>query len=177
MPTYKQIFMVFLKMGAFAFGGVYAMLALFQRELVDKRKWLQQDEFAEGVAIGQMTPGPPIINTGIYVGYHLKGSKGALAATAGQVLPGFVLVLVLAYVYKEFKDLHWFSMVLKGIGAAVVGLLASVVFKMGKKIVRGRAAVFFAAGGFILLHFLNANPIALIALSGATGYLLYGRPK
>ncbi|PIP42971.1 MAG: chromate transporter [Deltaproteobacteria bacterium CG_4_10_14_3_um_filter_60_8] len=177
MPTYKQIFMVFLKMGAFAFGGVYAMLAFFQRELVDKRKWLKQDEFAEGMAIGQMTPGPPIINTGIYVGYHLKGPKGALAATAGQVLPGFVLVLGLAYVYKEFEDVPLFSMVLKGVGAAVVGLLVSVVYKMGRQLVRGRAAAFFAIGGFILLHFLKANPIALIALAGATGYLLYGRSK
>ena len=164
-------------MGAFAFGGVYSMLSFFQRELVDKRKWLKQDEFAEGVAIGQLTPGPPIINTGIYIGYHLKGPRGALAATAGQVLPGFVLVLGLAYVYKEFKDVHLLSMVLKGIGAAVVGLLASVVFKMGKQLINGRTAALFAAVGFVLLHFLKANPIALIALSGAAGYMFYGRSR
>jgi len=177
MPSLRQIFMVFLKMGAFAFGGVYSMLSFFQRELVDKRKWLSQEEFTEGVAIGQMTPGPPIINTGIYVGYHLKGPKGALAATAGQVLPGFLLVLGLAYVYKEFKDVPLFGMVLKGIGAAVVGLLASVVIKMGKQLVRSRAAALFAGGGFVLLYLLKANPIALIALSGAGGYFLYGRSK
>lgn len=177
MPTYRQIFLVFLKMGAFAFGGVYSMLSFFQRELVDRRKWLNQEEFTEGVAIGQMTPGPPIINTGIYVGYHLKGPRGALAATAGQVLPGFILVLVLAYVYKEFKEVPLFAAILKGIGAAVVGLLASVVFKMGRQLIRTRAAALFAALSFVLLHFLNANPIALIVLSGATGYLLYGRSK
>lgn len=173
----REIFLVFLKMGAFAFGGVYSMLSFFQRELVDKRKWLGQEEFTEGVAIGQMTPGPPIINTGIYVGYHLKGPKGALAATAGQVLPGFVLVLVLAYVYKEFRDLPLFGAALKGLGAAVVGLLASVVYKMGRQLLRGRAAVLFAVGGFTLLYFLKANPIALIALSGCAGYLLHARPR
>lgn len=176
-PGCRKIFMVFLKMGAFAFGGVYSMLSFFQHELVDKRKWLKQDEFTEGVAIGQMTPGPPIINTGIYVGYQLKGPKGALAATAGQVLPGFILVLVLAYIYKEFKELPLFSAVLKGIGAAVVGLLASVVYNMGRQLIRSRAAVLFAAAAFLLLHFLGANPIALIALSGAAGYLLYGRSR
>ena len=177
MPSLRQIFMVFLKMGAFAFGGVYSMLSFFQRELVDRHKWLEQEEFTEGVAIGQMTPGPPIINTGIYVGYRLKGLKGALAATAGQVLPGFLLVIGLAYAYREFKEVHLFSAVLKGIGAAVVGLLASVIYKMGTQLIKGRAAAVFAVTGFVLLHFLNANPIALIALSGGAGYMLYGRSR
>ena len=162
-------------MGAFAFGGVYSMLSLFQRELVDKRKWLSQEEFTEGVAIGQMTPGPPIINTGIYVGYRLRGPKGALAATAGQVLPGFILVLVLGYIYMEYKTVPVLGTVLKGVGAAVVGLLLSVVYKMGRQLIRGYTTAVFALAGFVMLHLLGANPIALIALAGAAGYVVYGR--
>ena len=177
MPTYRQIFFVFLKMGAFAFGGVYSMLTFFQRELVDRRKWLGQDEFTEGVALGQMTPGPPIINTGIYVGYRLRGPKGTLAATAGQVLPGFVLVVVLAYVYVHYKTVPLFGTVLKGIGAAVVGLLASVAYRMGRQVVKGWSGVAFAGSSFLLLHFAGVNPIILIVLSGAAGYLLYRRRK
>jgi len=164
-------------MGAFAFGGVYSMLSFFQRELVDRKKWIAQDEFTEGVAIGQMTPGPPIINTGIFMGYRLRKMKGALAATAGQALPGFILVLVLAYVYTEFKHIPMVGKVLKGVGAAVVGLLVSVVYRMGRQVIRGWAPAAFAVAGFVLLHFLKVNAIALIALAGLSGYLFYGRPR
>ncbi len=175
MPTLKNVFLVFLKMGAFAFGGVYSMLSFFQRELVDRRSWLSQEEFTEGVAIGQMTPGPPIINTGIFVGYRLGGARGALAATAGQVLPGFLLVVLLAFLYTEFRSVPLLTSTLKGIGAAVVGLLASVVLKMGRQVVDGRKGALLALAGFVLLYFAKANPILLIAGSGMVGYLLYRR--
>ncbi len=176
-PPLTSIFLVFLKIGAFAFGGVYSMLSFFQRELVDRRKWLTNEEFTEGVAIGQMTPGPPIVNTGVFVGYHLRGTRGAIAATAGQVLPGFLLVLVLAVLYGEFKSAPLLSGALKGIGAAVVGLLGSVVLKMGKQVVNGTGAALIALAGFGLLAFAHANPMLLIALSGLVGYLLYGRNR
>jgi chromate transporter len=176
-PTLRHIFMVFLKMGAFAFGGVYSMLSFFQREIVDRHKWLTQEEFTEGVAIGQMTPGPPIINTGIFVGYRLKGPKGALAATLGQILPGFVLVIALGYLYMKYKETPMLGPVLRGIGAAVVGLLLSVIYKMSTQVIKGRAPLLFAVAAFSLMHFLGVNPIALIALSGAAGYVLYGRPR
>ena len=162
-------------MGAFAFGGVYSMLTFFQRELVDKRKWLTLEEFTEGVAIGQMTPGPPIINTGIFVGYRLRGPKGALVATLGQVFPGLILVLVLGYVYLKYKEVPMFGSVLKGVGAAVVGLLVSIILKMGRQILKGAAPFLFALAAFAALHFLKANPIALIAGAGIAGYAWHGR--
>jgi chromate transporter len=177
MPTLKNLFLVFLKMGAFAFGGVYSMLSFFQRELVDRRRWLSEEEFDEGVALGQMTPGPPIVNTGIFVGYRLKGVRGAVTATAGQVLPGFLLVLALAFLYTKYKSMPLLEGALKGIGAAVVGLLGSVVLKMGRQIVDGWQPAAFATAGFLLLYFARANPILLIAASGLLGYLLYGRTR
>src|SRR5512135_1247857 len=139
MPDNRKIFLVFLKMGAFAFGGVYSMLSFFQREIVDRHRWLSQEEFTEGVAIGQMTPGPPIVNTGIFVGYRLRGPKGALVATLGQVFPGLLLVLLLGYLYLKYKEAPLFGSVLKGVGAAVVGLLASIVHKMGMQIFREKS--------------------------------------
>ncbi len=177
MPTLRRIFLVFLKMGSFAFGGVYSMLSFFQRELVDRRRWLSQEEFTEGVAIGQMTPGPPIVNTGIFVGYRLRGAAGALAATAGQVLPGLFLVLVLAVLYQEFKTVPVLGGALKGFGAAVVGLLAAVVLKVGRQVLHGTTAALLAAGGFAALYFLKANAILLIVAAGMIGYLAYGRAR
>jgi len=175
--TLGGLFLVFLKMGAFAFGGVYSMLSFFERELVDRRRWLSEEEFAEGVAIGQMTPGPPIVNTGIFVGYRLKGFRGALAATAGQVLPGFLLVVALASLYSRYKSVPLLEGALKGVGAAVVSLLASVVFRMGRQLVKGWRPALFVLGGFVLLYSAKASPVLLIAAAGLLGYLVYGRGR
>jgi chromate transporter len=176
-PTLKQIFLVFLKMGTFAIGGVYSMLSFFQRELVDRRKWLTHDEFAEGVAIGQMTPGPPIVNTGIYVGYRLRGFKGAVAATAGQIFPGLMLVLALGYLYIRYKEAPVFGSALKGVGAAVVGLLVSIIYRMSRQLLKKWADVLFSGLAFTLLFFLKVNPITLIFASGICGFFVYGRVK
>ena len=97
--TVKDIFWKFLKIGSISFGGVYSMLAFFERDLVDKGKWLTHEEFIESVAIGQMTPGPPIVNTGICIGYKLKKIKGALATTIGQSFTGTTLAILLAILY------------------------------------------------------------------------------
>jgi chromate transporter len=175
VPNLRQLFLVFLKMGAFAFGGVYSMLTFIERELVEKRRWLKDDAFAEGVAIGQITPGPPIVNTGIYIGYHLKGLRGAIATTAGQVIPGLLLVILLAYGYAQWKTIPLLTAVLKGVGAAVVGLLVSMVVKMTRTQTRTMTAAAFSLAGFLLLHFLKVNPVALILLAGAMGWVLYGR--
>ncbi len=84
----RKIFSVFFKIGTFSLGGVYSMLAFFENELVEKHKWLTHEEFIEGVAIGQMTPGAPIVNTGIYAGYKFRKIRGALAAISGLALTG-----------------------------------------------------------------------------------------
>ncbi len=171
----NDIFAVFLKIGAFAFGGVYSMLAFFERELVLKRKWLTHEEFAESVVIGQLTPGAPIVNTGIFIGYTLKKFKGALATVLGQVLPSFVLVLVLAFVYIKYRDIALLTAILKGVGAAVVGLIASVVYNMGRKILKDYKSIVFAAIALICLAFFKLNPIVLIIVAALAGVLLYGR--
>ncbi len=175
MPTRRQIFLVFLKTGAFSFGGVYSMLTFFQRELVDRRGWFTDDEFAEGVAIGQMTPGPPIVNTAIYFGYRLGGPAGGAAATAGVVLPGLMLVLVLGWLYLTYRGLPAVGSALGGVAAAVVGLLLSVIYRMGRRLVRIPADAVFAVSAFALIYFARLNPIALIAAAGAAGYAVFGR--
>lgn len=169
----KDIFFVFLKMGAFAFGGVYSMLAFFEKELVHKRKWINHEDFAEGVVIGQLTPGAPIINTGIFIGYTLKKLKGALATVAGQVLPSFILVLIIAYLYIKYKDIALMRSILKGVGAAVVGLVASVVYSMGKKFFKDYKSISFAVIAFICLAIFKLNPIVLIIAAGVCGLIVY----
>lgn len=173
----KKIFLVFLKIGTFSFGGVYSMLAFFERELVERHKWLTHEEFVEGVAIGQMTPGPPIVNTGVCVGYKLDKVKGALAATVGQAFTGTVLAILLAIFYVKTKDNVLLRSVMKGVGSAVVGLLLSIVYKMARKTIRDYRSALFAVSAFSLLALFKLNPIGLIIASGLAGLAVYGRRK
>ncbi|MDA8419139.1 MAG: chromate transporter [Desulfobacteraceae bacterium] len=169
----KEILKVFLKIGTFAFGGVYSMLAFFERELVVSRKWLSPEEFAEGVVIGQMTPGPPIVNTGIFIGYRLNGLKGALATVIGQVLPSFVLVMIISFLYVKYQEIALLQAVLKGIGAAVVGLIGSVVYSLSVKLLKGYKNILIAVTAFLGLAVFKLNPIILIVAAGMAGLLMF----
>jgi chromate transporter len=169
----KNIFWVFLKIGTFAFGGVYSMLTFFERELVEKQKWLTHDEFIESVAIGQMTPGPPIVNTGICIGYNLKRLKGALVTTLGQAFTGTALAILLAIFYIKTKGNVLIGSIMKGIGAAVVGLLLSIVYKMARETIKDYKTALFAITAFFALAVFKLNPIGLILVSGLTGFLVF----
>jgi chromate transporter len=169
----KKIFLLFLKIGTFAFGGVYSMLSFFEKELVQKRKWLSHDEFAESVVIGQLTPGAPIVNTGIFIGYRLNRLKGALVTVAGQVLPSFVLVLVISLLYMQYRNVPFLKAVLKGIGPAVVGLIASVVYSMSVKLLKEYKGILIAVGAFLCLAVFKLNPIGLIVAAGIVGLLIF----
>lgn len=175
--TTKNIFLTFLKIGAFAFGGVYSMLAFFERELVHRKKWLSHEDFAEGVVISQLTPGAPIVNTGIFIGYNLKRLKGALASVIGQILPSFVMVLIIGYLYVKYKEIELMRSMLKGVGAAVVGLVVSVVYSMGKKFLKDYKSISIAMIAFICLGVFKLNPIVLIIVSGIGGLIVYRKGK
>lgn len=171
----REIFLAFFKIGTFAFGGVYSMLSFFERELVDKRRWLTHDEFTEAFAIGQMTPGPPIINTGIGIGYRLRGLKGVVATTVGQTLTGTVLAIVLAAFYLQTRDNPLLQSVMKGVAAAVVGLLGSIIYKMGQRLLTGYTSAAFCAAAFLGLAVFGLNPIGLIVGAGLVGLVVNRR--
>lgn len=142
------------------------MLAFLDRELVERQKWISHEEFVESVAIGQMTPGPSIVNTGICIGYKLKKIKGELAATIGQSFIGTVLAILLAIFYIKSKGNVLLVSVMKGFGAAVVGLLLSIIFKMSKNTIKDIKAALFALAAFFALALFKLNPIGLILTFG-----------
>ena len=149
------------------------MLTFFERELVEKRKWLTHDEYIDSVAIGQMTPGPPIVNTGICIGYNLKKLKGALVTTVGQVFTGTVLAILLAMLYIKTKGNVLIGSIMKGIGAAVVGLLLSIVYKMAKNTIKDYKTALFALTAFLALAVFKFNPIGLILAAGISGLIVF----
>ena len=171
----RDLLLVFLKIGTFALGGVYSMLSFFEKELVERKKWLTHEEFVESVALGQMTPGAPIVNTGICIGYRLRKMKGALATIVGQIFTGTALAVILAAFYVKAQDHPLLRSVLKGVGAAVVGLLLSVIYRMARQSIKDFRTGLFACIAFLCLALFRLNPIGLIIASGVLGAIVFGR--
>lgn len=110
---YWQLFVSFLKVGAFSFGGGYAALPLIQAEIVDSHQWLTLQEFTDLITISQMTPGPIAINSATFVGTQIAGVFGAVAATLGSVFPSVILVTILAFLYMKYRQMDVYNMCLE----------------------------------------------------------------
>ena len=128
------LFLTFLKVGALTFGGGYAMIPIINREVVEKRKWLQQSEIIDILAISEATPGPVAVNTATYVGYKVAGFWGSFFATLGLVTPSFLIILLISFFYKQFMEISIINAAFKGIRAGVIILLLNAVNKLRKSI-------------------------------------------
>lgn len=172
-PSVREIFLAFLRIGATAFGGAYSILVFFEKEFVGKRLWLSREDLADGIAIGQITPGAPAINTGIFIGYKLKKISGAIAAAAGLVIPGLIIIIILAYSYVQYHDLKIIRAALKAVSASVAGLILSAALGMGKTSITNYKDLALGTSAFVCILLFKINPIILLVLSGAIGILIY----
>lgn len=169
-----QIFLTFLKIGAFSFGGGYAVLAFIEKEIVANKAWLTADEFIDVVAISQITPGPIAINSSTYAGFKVAGIPGALAGTIGVTLVSFVLIVTVASKLENMKDSSAVQWVFTGLRPAVIGLIASAAYSIAKSAVVDLKGAAIAVFAFIAIARLKWHPILVIALSGVLGVFLYG---
>ena len=128
------IFLTFFKIGLFTFGGGYAMIAVIEREIVEKKKWIQHDEYMDVVAIAESTPGPIAINSATYIGYKVGGFIGALFATLGVIVPAFVIIVLISIFYEQFIKITLVKHAFHGIQACVAFLILSAGLKMFKKL-------------------------------------------
>ena len=133
MKELVNLFMVFFRIGAFTFGGGYAMLPMLQREVVEKYHWATEDELMDYFAIGQCTPGIIAINTATFVGYKNRGVIGAVAATLGMVTPSIIIITLIAAFLTNFADLAVVKHAFNGIRACVCVLIFNAVVKLAKK--------------------------------------------
>lgn len=122
---YLQLFLSFLQIGAFSFGGGYAAMPLIQNQVVQLHPWLSQSEFTDLITISQMTPGPIAVNSATFVGTRIAGVPGALAATIGCVLPSCILVTILAKIYLKHRNLSLLQDILKSLRPAVIAMIAA----------------------------------------------------
>ena len=162
MKKLWQIFVTFFKIGAFTFGGGYAMIPLIQREAVDHRKWVTEDDILDIVAIAESTPGPIAINSATFVGYRAAGVLGSAAATFGVVLPSFVIILALSFVLQQFQEVRAVQYAFRGIQAGVLALLVKALWTMYKKAPKGWAAYVVMAGSFVATAVLDINVLFVI---------------
>ena len=178
--TYLQLLWVFIKIGVLGFGGGYAMLSLIQHEVVDNYAWMTTTEFADMVAISQMTPGPISINMATYVGYTAGGFFGSLLASFALCLPSIVMVYFIIRLFMNKKGNRLMSNLLKGLKPAIAGL----IFAAGLSMMNAQNFVQIGKGennisivicvlAFVASYFFKANPILLIVLSGVVGYFVY----
>ncbi len=178
------LFFTFFKIGLFTFGGGYAMIALLEEEFIQRRKWLDKDEFLDMAAIAESTPGPVAINSATYLGYKLAKVPGAATATVAVCLPSFLIIYAISLFFEQFTQLTVIANAFKGIQVCVIYLIFSAGVRMLKALDKSPfatgvlAAVMLVMVGLSLAG-VSVSSILLIFLSGAAGVAawLIGRRK
>ena len=178
LPKLLSLFLSFLKIGAFTFGGGYAMIALLENEFVSKKKWLGREEFLDILAVAESTPGPIAVNTATYIGYKTAGVIGSLLATLAVCLPAFVIVFVISLFFDRFLSLTYVGYAFRGIQAAVVYLIASAGIKVIKGLKKDPFTLTLAVlvfGAFVVLSLfaVSFSSVFYILICGALGLALY----
>lgn len=176
LPLPLQIFLSMLKIGAFTFGGGYAMIALMEREFTENRKWISKEEFLDLVAIAESTPGPIAINSATYIGYKVLKVPGSILATVGIVLPSFTILYLISLFFDAFLSLTFVQYAFRGIRVCVIFLIgkAGIKFFMGLKKDWLTILLFILSTLAILFSTLftsGISSIVLILISGGIGIL------
>lgn len=167
MQRLRTIFASFFKIGLFTFGGGYAMLPLIEQELIVKRKWIEQKEFLDLLTLAQSVPGPIAVNTSVFVGYKIRGLRGAAAALLGTVLPSFVIILAIALFFADIRRNPVVDAAFKGMRPAVVALIIGPVFSLA----RGLHGTLYAviAASALAIWYWGWSPIYVLATAAGLG--------
>ena len=181
MKKLKRLLILFLtmfKIGLFTFGGGYAMIAIIERELVEKKKWIEHEEFMDVVGIAESTPGPIAINSATYIGYKVAGVLGSLFATLGVVLPSFIIIFAISLFFDKFLSLTWVGYAFHGIQACVAFLILNAGVKMFKHLKRTvfnmvLTGLTVVALLFVTLFAKNFSSVFFVLIGGGVGVCAY----
>lgn len=175
---YLSLFLTMLKIGLFTFGGGYAMIALFENEFVEKKKWLEKDEFFDVAAIAESTPGPIAINAATYIGYKNAGIIGSIIATLGICIPSFIIIYAISLFFDAFLSLTLVAYAFKGIQICVVYLILTVGLKMLAHMKKNAFNIIIISITLICMVVFSLcavkfSTIFYIMISGACGVVVY----
>ncbi|MSS44286.1 chromate transporter [Anaerosalibacter bizertensis] len=168
-----NLFLSFLKIGAFTFGGGYAMIPLIEKEAVEIHGWLTTKEFIDILAVVEMTPGPIAINSATFLGYKVGGVLGSVLATTAVVLPSIIIIILIAHFLSKFKNSPYVDWAFKGIRPVVLGLIVSASISVAKNAFIDFKSVIIGGVLFYLISFRKLHPILAIILAGVAGMLVY----
>jgi len=173
MRLYLDLFYSFFKIGAFTLGGGYVMIPLIENEVVNNRKWILRDDFADMLTLAQSAPGPIAINTAVFVGYKLKGLKGVVTSVSGVVIPAFTAILLVAVFFAGFKDNPVVERVFSGIRPAVVALIVVPVVNMLKKGGFRVGIITIALAAALAVWGLGISPVYVMGGAGIVGVIYH----
>lgn len=168
---YLQLFYEFFKLGLFTVGGGLAMLPLIQNIVVEKKGWMSEEEAVDCIAVSQGLPGVIAINMATYIGRQKKGMLGSVCATAGVILPSFIIIILIVELLQGIGDNPYLNGALMGIKAAATGLIAHSAYKVGKKVLTGAFQWALAVGAFAAIIFLGINAVWVIVAGILLGLL------
>jgi chromate transporter len=176
--TLRELLAYFLQLGALGFGGPIALAGYMQRDLVERRKWISRKDYVEGLALAQLAPGPLAAQLAIYLGWVRAGVTGATLVAAAFILPSFLMVLVLSFLYVRFGGLPWMQGLFYGIGAAVIAIIArSVVKLVNMTLAKDRLLWAIFAVNALATAWTESEIVWIFALSGIVATLARARPK
>jgi len=166
-----KIFTTFFKIGAFTIGGGLAMIPLIERDVVYRNKWLDADDFVELLALSQATPGIMAMNIAVFVGYKTRGVKGSITASLGSILSSFIMILLIAMVFTNFKDNEVVERMFKGIRPAVVALIAVPVIHLARTMKLTWITAMIPVAAVLLISIAHISPVWTIVLAAFGGIL------
>ncbi len=172
MKTYLKLFFAFFKIGAFTFGGGYAMIPIIEKEMVEKRKWISKDDILDIFAISGSTPGAIGLNCSTFVGYRVKGIIGAFCSTLGLILPSFIIIMIISTFIAKFNHISYVQYAFWGIRIGVLSLILKAVISMISACPKNTFTYILMALSFLTaVFFASLNVIYIIVASGIIGVL------
>lgn len=168
----KELFVMFLsffKIGAFTFGGGYAMIPLIEREVVDNKQWITKEEFTDILVIAQSFPGAMPVNSSLFIGYKLGGIIGAVMALLGVILPSFLIILLIATFFTRFRDIRAVDNIFKGITGAVPVLVLLAVKSLSKSVNKTIMNLLIVVLSVVAIRGFDVHPVAIIFISAIYG--------
>ncbi|WP_315120325.1 chromate transporter [uncultured Clostridium sp.] len=163
------MFLSFFKIGAFTFGGGYAMIPLIEKEVVESKEWISKEEFTDILVISQSFPGALPVNSSLFIGYKLGGVLGAIFALLGVILPSFLIILIIAVFFMQFRENPIVDNVFKGISGAVPVLVLIAVKSLSKSVEKKKINIFITITCVISITIFNFHPVGMIFLSAIYG--------
>ncbi|MBQ6882711.1 MAG: chromate transporter [Alistipes sp.] len=168
-----RLFLTFLKIGAFTFGGGYTMISIIEHEVINRRGWIARPDFLDLLTLAQSAPGPISLNTAVFVGYRLRGLRGALSAILGAVIPSFVIILCVAILFTDVRHNPWVDAAFRGMRPAVVALIVAPILSLSRGMHAALYLVIVASA--VSVWWLGWSPIYILmaAAAGGIGWQLW----